>query len=151
VALAQKHSVTVITSKQDKQKDIEALGATAAVGPVEAVNFLISTFAGADAVYATVPPDFAARITWNSTELSPKTTSKPLNNHMLGVSFCSAVSGRLGQGYRTYHRELPYGKNFRRDKPCEPHNLAPHMLLHQFPSTCKSDQESWHYGQQLYW
>jgi len=60
VALAQKHSVTVITSKQDKQKDIEALGATAAVGPVEDVNFLISTFAGADAVYATVPPDFAA-------------------------------------------------------------------------------------------
>lgn len=50
------HSVTVITSKPDKQKLIEALGAKAAIGSLEDVDFLIASFAGADAVYTMVPP-----------------------------------------------------------------------------------------------
>ncbi|MEJ7828687.1 MAG: NAD(P)H-binding protein [Segetibacter sp.] len=50
------HSVTVISSKPDKQKDIEALGAKAAIGSLEDVDFLITNFAGADAVYTMVPP-----------------------------------------------------------------------------------------------
>ncbi|MFN6525686.1 NAD(P)H-binding protein [Nostoc sp. ChiSLP03a] len=52
------HTVTVISSKPEKQKDIEALGATAAIGSLEDVNFLVSTFTGADAVYAMVPPNY---------------------------------------------------------------------------------------------
>jgi uncharacterized protein YbjT (DUF2867 family) len=53
-------SVTVISSKSDKQKDIEALEATAAIGTIEDVQFLSKTFAGADAVYTMLPPpDFA--------------------------------------------------------------------------------------------
>ena len=52
------HTVTVISSKPEKQKDIEALGATAAIGSLEDVDFLMSTFTGADAVYAMVPPNF---------------------------------------------------------------------------------------------
>lgn len=52
------HRVTVISSKVQKQKDIEALGATAAIGSLEDVDFLVSTFTGADAVFAMVPPDF---------------------------------------------------------------------------------------------
>jgi len=51
------HSVTVISSKADKQKDIEALGAKAAIGTLEDVNFLTTTFTGADAVYTMVPPE----------------------------------------------------------------------------------------------
>ncbi len=54
------HSVTVISSNSERQKDIEALGATAAIGSLEDADFLSSTFAGADAVYAIVPPDLAA-------------------------------------------------------------------------------------------
>ncbi len=55
--LAQKgHLVTVISSKPEKQKDIEALRATAAIGSIEDVTFLTATFAGADAVYTMVPP-----------------------------------------------------------------------------------------------
>lgn len=50
------HSVTVISSKPDKQKDIEALGAKAVIGSLENVDFLIASFAGADAVYTMVPP-----------------------------------------------------------------------------------------------
>lgn len=50
------HSVTVISSKREKQKDIEALGARAAIGSIEDVNFLTAAFTGADAVYTMVPP-----------------------------------------------------------------------------------------------
>jgi uncharacterized protein YbjT (DUF2867 family) len=50
------HAVTVISSKPEKQKDIEALGATAAIGTVEDVHFLTATFTGADIVYTMVPP-----------------------------------------------------------------------------------------------
>ena len=50
------HSVTVISSKPEKIKDIEALGATAAIGTVEDAGFLAAAFAGADAVYTMVPP-----------------------------------------------------------------------------------------------
>jgi uncharacterized protein YbjT (DUF2867 family) len=58
IALIEKgHAVTVISSKADKQKDIEALGATAAIGILEDVDFLTNAFTGADAVYCMVPPN----------------------------------------------------------------------------------------------
>lgn len=50
------HTVTVISSKSEKQKDIEALGAIAAIGSMEDAGFLSATFTGADAVYCMVPP-----------------------------------------------------------------------------------------------
>jgi uncharacterized protein YbjT (DUF2867 family) len=51
-ALLQKgHSVTVISSKTERKTQIESLGATAAIGTMEDVGFLISTFKGADVVY----------------------------------------------------------------------------------------------------
>ncbi|WP_310416282.1 NAD(P)H-binding protein [Chamaesiphon sp. OTE_8_metabat_110] len=55
--VAKGHAVTVISSKKEKQTDIEALGATAAIGSLEEVDFLVSTFSGADAVYCMVPPN----------------------------------------------------------------------------------------------
>ena len=54
------HQVVVVSSKDDKRKEIEALGATAAIGSVEDVEFLSSIFSGADAVYCMVPPNFFA-------------------------------------------------------------------------------------------
>ncbi len=51
------HTVTVISSKLEKQKDIEDLGAIAAIGTLENIDFLVSTFTGADAVYSMVPPN----------------------------------------------------------------------------------------------
>lgn len=55
----QGHEVTVVSSKEDRRKDIEALGAKAAIGSIADVPFLIETFRGADAVYAMSPPDFS--------------------------------------------------------------------------------------------
>lgn len=54
------HTVRVISSKAEKQKNIEALGATAAIGSLEDGDFLVSAFSGADAVYCMIPPNFAA-------------------------------------------------------------------------------------------
>lgn len=50
------HAVTVITSNQARVKDIETLGAVAAVGSIEDTIFLTRAFSGADAVYTMVPP-----------------------------------------------------------------------------------------------
>ena len=54
--LQEGHAVTVISSNPEKQKDIEAMGVTAAIGSVEDVRFLTATFTGADAVYCMEPP-----------------------------------------------------------------------------------------------
>jgi uncharacterized protein YbjT (DUF2867 family) len=60
IELLQKgHSVTIISSNSDRQKDIEALGAIAAIGSLEDVDFLTGVFTGADAVYCMVPPNFS--------------------------------------------------------------------------------------------
>ena len=49
--IQKKHSVTVISSKAERKKDIQALGATAAIGSMEDAEFLSATFKGADVVY----------------------------------------------------------------------------------------------------
>jgi uncharacterized protein YbjT (DUF2867 family) len=58
-ALVQKgHAVTVVSSKPEKQKEIEDLGAQAAIGTLEDVDFLVAAFTGADVVYCMVPPNY---------------------------------------------------------------------------------------------
>ena len=52
------HQVTVISHSPDRKTDIEALGAQAAIGSVDDRDFLTATFAGADALYAMIPPNF---------------------------------------------------------------------------------------------
>lgn len=54
--VAKGHAVTVISSSADRQSEIESIGAKAAIGSLEDVEFLANTFAGADAVYTMVPP-----------------------------------------------------------------------------------------------
>ena len=50
------HSVTVISSNPERKNDIETIGAAAAIGSVEDVDFLTAIFTGADAVYCMEPP-----------------------------------------------------------------------------------------------
>lgn len=51
--------VTVISSSPNRQQDIEALGAAAAIGSLENAAFLTQTFTGADAAFVMVPPNYA--------------------------------------------------------------------------------------------
>jgi len=53
----QGHAVTVISSNEQKAAEIEALGATPAIGALEDLDFLTAAFTGADAVYCMVPPN----------------------------------------------------------------------------------------------
>ncbi|HET6255215.1 MAG TPA: NAD(P)H-binding protein [Puia sp.] len=70
------HQVTVISSNPAKQTEIGSLGATAAIGNIEDVEFLTAAFTGADAVYCLFAPggffdpnyDLMAKITqWANT------------------------------------------------------------------------------------
>jgi uncharacterized protein YbjT (DUF2867 family) len=54
------HQVTIISSNASKTAEIEALGATAAIGSIADAAFLTKAFAGADAIYTMVPPNFGA-------------------------------------------------------------------------------------------
>lgn len=46
-----KHAVTVISSSAERQTEIEAIGAKAAIGTMQDLDFLTETFRGADIVY----------------------------------------------------------------------------------------------------
>ena len=50
------HVVTVISSNPEKQKEIEAMGAIPAIGSLEDVDFITTSFTNADVVYCMVPP-----------------------------------------------------------------------------------------------
>jgi uncharacterized protein YbjT (DUF2867 family) len=54
------HSVTVISSDPAKKKNIEDLGAIAAIGVIEDIDFLANAFTGAEAVYCMAPSDLSA-------------------------------------------------------------------------------------------
>jgi uncharacterized protein YbjT (DUF2867 family) len=68
----QGHTVTVISHNPEKQKDIEALGAIAAIGSIEDADFLTKTFSGADAVYTMLPPPNITNPNINMRELLAK-------------------------------------------------------------------------------
>ncbi|WP_158799066.1 SDR family oxidoreductase [Pedobacter sp. L105] len=50
------HLITVISSNPEKKMLIEAMGAKAAIGTMEDLDFLTGTFTGADAVYCMLAP-----------------------------------------------------------------------------------------------
>lgn len=50
------HDVTVISSNPERQKEIETMGAISAIGSLEDVDFIATSFANADVVYCMVPP-----------------------------------------------------------------------------------------------
>jgi len=54
--IAARHSVTIVSSNENKAEEIILMGAKAAIGSVNDVEFLTRTFIGADAVYTMVPP-----------------------------------------------------------------------------------------------
>lgn len=54
------HDVTVISSNTSKTKEIEDLGAKAAIGSVSDRSFITTAFKGADVVYLMIPPHFTA-------------------------------------------------------------------------------------------
>ncbi|MDQ2718267.1 MAG: NAD(P)H-binding protein [Bacteroidota bacterium] len=58
--IKEEHAVIVVSSSDERKKEIEVLGAKAAIGSLEDGAFVTETFKGADAVYCMIPPSFAA-------------------------------------------------------------------------------------------
>ncbi|RYY21724.1 MAG: NAD-dependent epimerase/dehydratase family protein [Sphingobacteriaceae bacterium] len=104
------HSVTVISSRADKQEEITALGASAATGSVEDADFLTTTFKDADAVYCMIPP---ANYFDQKLDL-PGYTRKVANNYAQAIQtsgvkrvvFLSSIGAHLAAGngiIQVYH------------------------------------------------
>lgn len=72
------HQVTIISTNPAKAAEIEAMGAIAAIGTIEDVDFLTKTFSGADAVYTMVPPKWDAP-NWKA------------HIHQMGKNFVAAI------------------------------------------------------------
>jgi uncharacterized protein YbjT (DUF2867 family) len=58
ILLKNGNEITAISNDISKAKEIEALGAKAAIGSVSDVNFLIKAFQGADVIFTMVPPNW---------------------------------------------------------------------------------------------
>jgi len=97
------HSVTVISSQPERQKDIEALGATSAIGSIEDVEFLTSTFTGADAVYCMLPPlklleDPNIDVRLESLKLATNYAQAIQRSGVKRVIHLSSIGAHLGKG-----------------------------------------------------
>jgi uncharacterized protein YbjT (DUF2867 family) len=102
--------VSVISSKADKQKEIEALGATAAIGSVEDVGFLTTVFRGADAVYCMIPPasylDPKIDLTAYVLKIADAYDQAIRTSGVKRVVFLSSIGAHLSEGngiIRVYH------------------------------------------------
>ena len=104
------HTVTVISSKADKQKDIEGLGATAAIGSLQDVDFLTKTLKGADAAYCMIPPanytDKNLDLTAYVNNLAGNYAQAIQQSGIKRVVFLSSIGAHLAEGngiIKVYH------------------------------------------------
>jgi uncharacterized protein YbjT (DUF2867 family) len=93
------HSVTVISSDPARKQEIEALGAKAAIGTMEDVDFLVSVFTGADVLHTMLPPKMggADPIT-RSIELGQKLVKAIADSGVRRVVYISSYGGEREKG-----------------------------------------------------
>lgn len=112
------HSVTVISSNPERQTDIEALGAQAAIGSIEDTNFLTTVFAGADVVYCMEPPInfFTSQIDMQTywTEIAKNYADAILHSGVKKVVHLSSIGAHTDTGNGMlaahYHVEQTFKK-----------------------------------------
>lgn len=96
------HTVTVISSSAEKQKEIEALGATAAIGSLEDINFLTTTLSGADAAYCMIPPanyfDHSLDLTAHVRKIANNYAQAIQQSGVKRVVFLSSIGAHLAKG-----------------------------------------------------
>lgn len=96
------HTLTIISSSAEKQKDIEALGATAAIGSLEDVGFLTATLTGADAAYCMIPPanyfDHSLDLTAHVLLIANNYAQAIAKSGVKQVVFLSSIGAHLAKG-----------------------------------------------------
>jgi uncharacterized protein YbjT (DUF2867 family) len=106
------HTITVISSNSEKQKDIEALGATAAIGSIEDEGFLTAAFTGADAVYTMLPPpnfsDHGFDLVAHSQKIGNNYAQAIGHSGVKRVVHLSSIGAHLekGSGLILFHHQL---------------------------------------------
>lgn len=106
------HTVTVVSSKPERQKEIEALGAKAAIGEIEDVPFLVKSFSEADAVY-TMMPQFKSKFEENPNFDARSEAKKICSNYVSAIKLSgvkqvvhlSSIGAHLekGNGLLAFH------------------------------------------------
>lgn len=100
--IAQGHSVTVISSNPDRQKAIENMGAKAAIGSIEDVSFLTTSFKGADRVYLMFPPvdflDHSKDMTTCWLQFANNYRQAVISSGVTKIIHLSSIGGHTDQG-----------------------------------------------------
>jgi uncharacterized protein YbjT (DUF2867 family) len=93
------HHVIVIGRHADKLKDLTAQGAIAAIGSVEDAGFLMKSFAGADAVYTMIPPNFTTD-NWRHYQntVARNYIAAIKGNNIKNVVVLSSIGAHMGNG-----------------------------------------------------
>jgi uncharacterized protein YbjT (DUF2867 family) len=91
--------VRVITSSQDRVKEIESLGAKALVGQVQDLPFLKNAFKGADVVYTMIPPIWQTN-NWRASqnEVAKNYAEAIQANGIKYVVNLSSIGAHIGNG-----------------------------------------------------
>ena len=93
------HDVTVIGRNADHLRELTDKGAKAAIGSVEDIAFLQKTFAGADAVYTMVPPNFGvSNMKEFIAEIGKKYADAIEANKIKHVVNLSSIGAHLSEG-----------------------------------------------------
>ncbi|MGV3546583.1 MAG: NAD(P)H-binding protein [Pedobacter sp.] len=97
--LAKENELVVISSNADRKAAIEALGATAAIGSINDVDFLSQTFAGADALFAMTPPNMGGQNIIENTVNAGKAFAKAIENaNVPRVVMLSSIGADVEKG-----------------------------------------------------
>jgi uncharacterized protein YbjT (DUF2867 family) len=97
--LAKGQKVKVIARSADKLKELVDLGAEALVGNVNDKNFLMNSFAGADAVFCLQTPDmFSSDVRKVQDEISENYFEAVKVNKIQNVVLLSSVGAHLRKG-----------------------------------------------------
>jgi uncharacterized protein YbjT (DUF2867 family) len=96
------HSVTIVSSNPERQTAVETLGANAAIGSIEDVNFLTTTFTAADVVYCMEPPInfFASQVDMQTywTDIAQNYVDAILRSGVMKVVHLSSIGANTDTG-----------------------------------------------------
>ena len=107
--LAQAHDVTIISNNADRQKEIETLGANAAIGSIDDVDFLTQVFTGADVAYLMEPSvnmfDPTIDLLKHYEKICEKYVQAILNSGLKRIVHLSSIGGHssTGNGMLAFH------------------------------------------------
>lgn len=93
------HTVTVVGRNAEKLQSLVSKGAKAVVGSVEDAAFVKAAFAGADAVYAMIPPNYAAdNFRHYQNTVARNYVDAIIANNIKNVVVLSSIGAHMGNG-----------------------------------------------------